>query len=235
MSRPVDSCHTKQQLQSIRVALQTNMRTLKELFDCYRMFLFTGGTVPTTRWELAAITSYIERPFAANRITPGDAILYRHLAEAIMGVGEEVAATGPKSVRRRHSLTDTFRDLFLDIRALGHALDASVTNALMALQPSPPVSQGRPDLVEVTNADSANVHLVGAGEQRQVIATIKESAGSSSRWPTRAEEKLSMLVGLRREQGQRRQAPYRPTSDSEDRWLDDGGQSQLLLGPRPCP
>ena len=118
MNLPADSCDTKQQLQSIRVALQTNMSTLKELFDCYRMFLFTGGTVPRTRWELAAITSYIERPFAADRITPGDVMLYRHLAEAIMGVGEEVAATGPKSVRRRHGLTDTFRELFLDIRDL---------------------------------------------------------------------------------------------------------------------
>jgi len=224
MILPVDSCHTKQQLQSIRVALQTNMRTLKELFDCYRMFLFTGGTVPTTRWELAAITSYIERPFAADRITPGDVMLYRQLAEAIMGVGEEVAATGPKSVRRRHGLTDTFRELFLDIRALGRDLDASVTNALAAPPASRPVTQARPAVVEAKSVDSVSVPLVSTGEQRQVSATSEGSACGSPPWRIRGEEMASMLVGRQQGQGQRRQAPDRAPPDSEVRWLDDGGQ-----------
>jgi hypothetical protein len=128
-------------------------------------------------------------------------------------------------------LTDTFRDLFLDIRALGRALDASVTNALATLKASALIAKEPPDVVEAKSADSVSVPLVSAGEQRQVIATIKESAGSSSRWPTRTEEKVSMVVGMRQEQGQRRQAHYPVPPDSEDRWLDDGGQSQLLLAP----
>jgi hypothetical protein len=214
-----DLFNPKQQLQAILGELQTNRSTLNELFDCYRMFLFTGGTIPMTRWELAAITSYIERPFAADQITHGDVILYRHLAEAIMGAGEEVAATGPKSVRRRHALTDTFRGLFLDVRTLGRALDASVTNALATLQASALIAKEPPDVVRAKSADSVSVPLVSTGERRQVSASSEGNADDSSTWPIRGGEMASMLVGRRQGQG----APDRAPPDCEGRWVDDGG------------
>jgi hypothetical protein len=216
----------KRQLQTIRRELQTNRSTLNELFDCYRMFLFTGGTIPLTRWDLAAIASYIERPCATDRIMLDDVVRYRHLAEAIQEVGKEVSASGPKSLRKRHGFTDTFRGLFLDIRALGRALDASVTNALTAPLASRPVTQARPAVVEAKSTDSVSVPLVSTGEQRQISATSEGSAEGSPQWPIRAEEEemASMLVARRQGQGQRRHVPYRAPSDSEARWLDDGGQ-----------
>jgi hypothetical protein len=131
-----DLFNPKQQLQAIRGELQTNRSTLNELFDCYRMFLFTGGTIPLRRWDLGAIASYIERPWATDRIMLDDVVRYRHLAEAIMEVGKEVSASGPKSVRKRHSFTDTFRGLFAEIRALASALESSATNALATLPTS---------------------------------------------------------------------------------------------------
>jgi hypothetical protein len=126
----------EQHLQAIRRELQTNRSTLNELFDCYHMFLFTGGTIPLTRWDVAAIASYIEHPCATDRNMLDDVVRYRQLAEAIQEVGKEVSGSGPKSLRKRRGFTDTFKGLFGEIRALASALESSATNALAMLTTS---------------------------------------------------------------------------------------------------
>ena len=175
-----DLFNPKQQLQAIRGELQTNRSTLNELFDCYRMFLFTGGTIPLRRWDLAAIASYIERPWATDRIMLDDVVRYRHLAEAIMEVGKEVSASGPKSVRKRHGFTDTFRGLFSEIRALANALESSATNALA----TPPTS-----LAVLKSGGSTEGQIatsIGGDEMASMLSGRREGQSASERALERA-------------------------------------------------
>jgi hypothetical protein len=131
--------------------LQANRIVLDELLTGYSMFLFTGGPVPRGRWPLVAITSYLEHPFAAERISTRNLRRYRDLAEEIVALGDGATTAGPRTLRHRRDIVAPFIAACSEIRALGNALEPVVTSVLQELQASslqnplscPPADPGR--------------------------------------------------------------------------------------------
>ncbi len=117
--------------------LQANQAVLDRLSDCYGMFRFTGGVVPREPWCLVAMTSYLERPFAGDRISSAAAGRYRQVAEAIMDLGEEVTAGArPRTLGSRHQIADRFGRDSSEIRALGSTLESAMRNLVGETEPS---------------------------------------------------------------------------------------------------
>lgn len=128
MTTPAKFCNDRARLAAINQELQTNRLILDGLMDGYRMFRFTGGVVPTDPWCLAALTAYLQCPFAADRISTAATERYRHLAETIMALGQEVVAGGrPRTRRSRYEITARFDRDSSEIRGLGYSLESTVT------------------------------------------------------------------------------------------------------------
>jgi hypothetical protein len=116
--------------------LQSNRSVLSGLSKYYSKFRFTGGNVSAERWSLAAITRFRNRPLTAGRIIAAEAERYRQLAEAIMDLGRNVAESGPKTLRRRFGIADTFDRVSAEIQVLGSLLEFAITKLLDKLGPS---------------------------------------------------------------------------------------------------
>lgn len=124
----------REQLLTMISELRTNRIILDELANCYNVFLFTGGVVPRERWGLLAVTSYLQHPFAAGCISDAEAERYRHLAEAIMDLGEAITAGArPRTLRCRHDIADAFGRESSEIRALANTLELAARNTLDGL------------------------------------------------------------------------------------------------------
>ena len=113
--------------------LQSNRAILDGLADWYGVFVFTGGHVPTAEWNLVAMTSYLEHPLAADCLSTSEIERYRQLAQAISELGQ--AGAGPRTLRCRHDLGDTFGQAASEIRVLTNTLESSVTTAMEKLWP----------------------------------------------------------------------------------------------------
>jgi hypothetical protein len=123
--------------------LETHQVILDGLETCYGMFLFTGGDVPKRSWGLAATTSYLARPFAAERISTSDVQRYRDLVQAVMALGETAALATPRSLRCRKDIADTFHGASAEMRELGSALVSVMTRAGVGRGPAPTFSGNR--------------------------------------------------------------------------------------------
>ena len=132
--------------------LQRNRNILDELVDCYKMFRFTGGNVPRGPWGLVAITSYVEHPFAADRIGTCEAEHYRVLAGEIMALGQTVATGKPRTLRQRWDVAATFAQAAGEVRGLGGNLEAGLTDVLNELAASPTFAE-RMQSVEMPGSD----------------------------------------------------------------------------------
>ena len=121
--------------------LQTNRIVLEELEKCYGMFRFTGGVVPRTPWDIVAVTSYLKCPFAPNCISTKEAERYRYLAETIMDLGEEVT-TGerPRTIRRRHDISDRFSLYASEVRTLEGKLESDMMKLVAEMESTPLLS-----------------------------------------------------------------------------------------------
>ena len=97
--------HVRQRLTAMMLDLLANGAILDELLNCYKMFHFTGGDVPRARWRLVAIASYLEDPFASDRIGTSEAERYRDLAEEITALGQTVAAGRPRTVTKSNRVS----------------------------------------------------------------------------------------------------------------------------------
>jgi hypothetical protein len=118
--------HRKQLLAMIR-ELQTNRIILDGLANCYGVFLFTGGVVPREPWGLVAMTSYLQRPFAVDRISTAAVERYRQVAEDIMQLGQAVTAGArPRSRRCRHDIAERFGRESAEMLALGTTLESAM-------------------------------------------------------------------------------------------------------------
>ncbi len=116
-----------EQLTGVIHELQTNQAVLKGLMNRWGLFVFTGGDVPRGQCDLVAITSYLERPFATDRISTGEVERYQHLVGEIMELGHGLAA-GPKTLRCRKSIGDAFRRASSETQTLGSALESALTS-----------------------------------------------------------------------------------------------------------
>ena len=105
-------------------ALRVNQGVVDELSNGYTMFRFTGGSVAPQRWALTALGAYLRQPFAVDRIVTAEAKRYRQLAVEIMTLGQTIAESGPKALRRRFDLADRFdADVRRNPRPGGQARD----------------------------------------------------------------------------------------------------------------
>ena len=142
MTTPAELRKDRQQLLAMILELQTNRIILDGLLACYGTFRFTGGVVPREPWGLIAMTSYLECPFAASRLSTAGAVRYRQLAEAIMDLGQAITAGArPRTLRCRYDIADTFGRDSAEIRALGSTLESAMTKLVAELKPSPRLSQ----------------------------------------------------------------------------------------------
>jgi len=137
MTTPAKLRKDREQLLAMVRELQNNQTTLNELLNWYAVFLFTGGDVPRGQCDLAAMTSYRKRPFAADRISAAEVDRYRHLVQTLMELGQEIGAPGPRTLRCRHEMADTFSRMSSEIRALGTTLESALTKLLRKVEPSP--------------------------------------------------------------------------------------------------
>jgi hypothetical protein len=133
-----------EQLMGMIQELQTNRATLDGLLSWYSTFVFTGGDVPSGECDLVAVNSYLERPFAADRISTGKVERYRHLVREIMELGQGLAP-GPRTLRCRKSIGDAFRRASSQIQSLGSALESALTTLAA-------VTAGQPPSFETANA-----------------------------------------------------------------------------------
>ena len=155
---PVKSGKHGEQLTRMILELQGNQAALKRMRDWYGVFVFTGGAVPRGRYDLQAIASYLERPFAADRISVGEVERYRYLVEVTMQPGQDVTA-GPKTLRYRKDLGDVFDQASAEIQTLGIALESVLAKLLKELEtpfPAPEMDatraiheEGKSRMVEV--------------------------------------------------------------------------------------
>jgi hypothetical protein len=129
----------RMQLADMIRELRTNQMTLNQLVDWYGVFLFTGGDVPRKQCDLVAITSYLERPFATDRISTGEVKRYGQLVETLMELGRALVPPGPKTLRCRKDMADGFDRVFSEIRTLGGMLESTLTTRLQEPEPSSPV------------------------------------------------------------------------------------------------
>jgi len=114
-------------LTAMIVELQTNQAALNDLADSYGVFLFTGGDLPRGRCGLVAVTSYLKRPFASDRISLGEIQHYGHVVETLMTLGQRIAAPRPRTPRSRRDMADVFSRVFSNIRTLGSTLESVLT------------------------------------------------------------------------------------------------------------
>lgn len=161
MTITAESRKHREQLLAMILDLQSNRVILDELLNCYGAFLFTGGTVPRERWNLVAITSYLQHPFAADCISTAEAERYQHLAETIMDLGQAIAAgVRPRTLRCRYDIAAMFNRESSEIQTLGRTLESAVTRLVGELKPPPPLSKTKSGLESVKSDFSSNKVLV---------------------------------------------------------------------------
>jgi len=105
--------------------LKTNQAVLDGLLNCYGVFAFTGGAVPSGHCDLAATDSYLERPFATDRISTEEVKRYRCLIESIMIHREGIPAR-PRTLRCRKQIADTFKQVASEIQNLGSRFELAL-------------------------------------------------------------------------------------------------------------
>jgi hypothetical protein len=129
----------REELAAMTLEFETNRTVLDGLTDRYGVFVFTGGAVPTARWDLAAMTTYLEHPCAADRISTGEIDRYRNAAGAIDELGGAAAGAGPRTLRCRHDIGDRFGRAASEIRVLTGTLEAEVAKARGGFESHPRV------------------------------------------------------------------------------------------------
>ena len=129
MTQPNELWTYRKQAMGLVLELQTNRATLEKMLDWYDVFAFTGGDVPRGRYSLVGITSYLEQPFATERIPTEEVERYENTVEVLVGLGQGAAA-GPRTLRCRHDMADAFGRVSADIKALGSTLELALTEVL---------------------------------------------------------------------------------------------------------
>jgi len=131
----------KEELVAMLRELQTNRIILDGLVNCYGVFRFTGGVVPREPWGLVAMTSYLQCPLAADRISTAAIERYRHLAEMIVDLGRAITAgERPRSLRCRHDIAHKFARGSSEIRELGRKLESAITKLVEEMEKNPATS-----------------------------------------------------------------------------------------------
>ena len=164
------SAQVRERVTAILSELHANRAILDELVTDYNVFRFRGGEVTRGPWHLVAITSYVEHPFAADRILTSEAESYCDLAEKMMALGQAVAIARPRTLRQRWALAKTFAETAVEIRSVGGGFEAALANLLQELGASPTFAE--------------RMHAFGSGEEEdfvlaQTVATTADDEQSA--------------------------------------------------------
>jgi hypothetical protein len=108
--------------------LRTNRAVLLGLTNWFSVFVFTGGHVPAAPCSLAATTSYLQHPSAADGFSVSQLERYRCLVQTIGDLGQ--TAGGPRTWKCRHSLGDRFGLAAAELRTVTDGLEASMAKAM---------------------------------------------------------------------------------------------------------
>ena len=111
--------------------LRTNRTVLFDLTNWFSLFVFTGGKVPTALWSLAATTSYLQQPSAADGGPTLEMQRYRSLVQLIVDIGH--TGTSPRTLKCRRSMGDRFGLAAAELRLLADALESSMTKNMEAV------------------------------------------------------------------------------------------------------
>ncbi len=125
-TQPGQSPASRQRSAGMKLELQTNQSVLNGLLNWYSVFAFMGGAVPSGHCELAAVNSYLERPFATDCISTGDAARYRCLIESIMMPKAGMPAR-PRTLRGRKQMADAFGRTAAEIQVLGSTFESALS------------------------------------------------------------------------------------------------------------
>ncbi len=125
-TQPGESAGSRQARAGMRSELQTNQTVVDGLSNWYSVFAFTGGAVPSGHCELAAVNSYLDRPFATDCISTEDVARYRSLIESIMMPKAGIPAR-PRTLRGRKLLADAFGQAAAEIRTLGNRFESALS------------------------------------------------------------------------------------------------------------
>jgi hypothetical protein len=132
LAMPADPGKHQEQLTGMMLDLHANQAALKSLGDWYGVFVFTGGNVPSGRSNLVAISSYLKRPFAIDRISVEEVERYRHLVETILQP-EVAVAPRPRTLRCRKDLGDGVDRALAEIQTLEITLGAVLAELVKEL------------------------------------------------------------------------------------------------------
>ncbi len=122
---PGESPANRQQLAGLSLELKTNQAVLDGLLNCYSVFAFTGGTVPSGQYELVAVNSYLKLPFATDCISTEEVEHYRSLIESITIPRKEISPR-PRTLRGRKQIADAFERVASEIRSLGSRFESAL-------------------------------------------------------------------------------------------------------------
>jgi hypothetical protein len=126
----------REALLAIRWEMQSNRSLLKGLRGPYGVFLFTGGAIPRMPCELAAITSYLDQPFAVERVLAVQMERYRNLAEMLIQQGQ-TPSPRPRTLPCRRGLTDAFNRVSSEMEVLESTLEREIGRALQEVEREP--------------------------------------------------------------------------------------------------
>ena len=149
------SAQVRDRVTATLLELRANRTILDELVTSYNVFRFIGGEVRSGPWHLVAIASYVEHPFAADRISTSDAERYCELAEKMMALGQTLATARPRTLRQRWAAAKTFAEAALEIGGLGQDLESGLTNLRKELAASPTFAE--------------RMHAFGSGEEEDCL------------------------------------------------------------------
>lgn len=137
----VEPRQDREQLAAMIRELQINRALLEGLLHRYRVFRFTGGSIPSGPWNLVALASYLKCPFACDRISLAAIERYRRLAETITSSGQPIKGDGrPRSLRSRRDIAARFDRDYAEILALGSTLESAMATLVDHLQSSTALS-----------------------------------------------------------------------------------------------
>lgn len=127
----------QQQLRAMSEELRDNRAIHLNLLDHYDVFRFTGGDIPSERWNVVALTSFLRQPAPAAEGTVKVVEQYLHLIQNFTDLGQEVAkCKGPKSLRARHEFAARFSVDSAKFQSLGNSLELALhESALAGLRP----------------------------------------------------------------------------------------------------
>jgi len=128
-ARLTDAEEQHETLTEMLLDLHANQAVLKQMRDWYGVFAFTGGAIPSGQCITLSLASYLDHPFATNRISVAMIERYCQLVEKAVRPSP-VETTGPMALRFRKVHEDRFERAYREIQSLETCLASAITDLM---------------------------------------------------------------------------------------------------------